>query len=138
MTPLTAAVTTNDSGPEPYTLVELAGEADVTGSDELQALLEAETRKRPALLIIEMSGLRFMDSAALQAILRAHLALGKSSGRLVLVSPHQVVARVLRMTEVDQLVPIYASVSEAAAGQRLQSLPPLARSCQLASETSTS
>ncbi len=101
---------------EPYTLVELAGEADVTGSEMLHGLLEAEVGKRPTLLIIEMSGLRYMDSAALQAVVRANLALGRDGGRLVLVSPHDTVARVLHMTEVDQLVPVYASVEDAAGG----------------------
>ena len=115
--PLTASVTLHDAGPEPYTLVELAGEADVTGSETLHALLAAETRKKPGLLVIDMSALRFMDSAALQAILRAHLVLGKNGGRLALVSPHDTVARVLQMTEVDRLVPVYASVNEALSRQ---------------------
>ena len=115
VTPLTASVTTDDSGPQPFTLVELAGEADVTGSDTLHALLEAEISKQPGLLIIEMSALRYMDSAALQAILRAHLALGKCGGRLALVSPHDTVARVLRMTEVDRILPVYPSIADAAA-----------------------
>ncbi len=111
--PLTTSVTVHDRGPEHYTLVELAGEADATGSEALHALLQSQTRQKPALLIIEMSALVFMDSSALQAILRARLALEKSGGRLVLVSPHDTVARVLEMTEVDQIVPVYASVAEA-------------------------
>jgi len=115
VTPLTASVTTDDSGPQPYTLVELAGEADVTDIKTLQAVLEAETGKRPGLLIIEMSALRYMDSAALQEILRAHVALQADGGRLALVSPHDTVARVLAMTEVDQVVPVYASVADATA-----------------------
>ncbi|MBV9384739.1 MAG: STAS domain-containing protein [Streptosporangiaceae bacterium] len=114
MAPLTATVTTHDSGPEPYTLVELAGEADVTGSEALHLLLEAETLKRPGLLIIEMSGLRYMDSSALQAIVRAYRALDNDGGRLALVSPGATVARILHMTEVDRLVPVCASVEEAA------------------------
>jgi anti-sigma B factor antagonist len=114
VTPLTASVTINETGPEPYTLVELAGEADVTGSDTLHALLQAQTSKRPGLLIIEMSALRYMDSAALQEILSAHLALGKAGGRLAIVSPHETVARVLHMTEVDRVVRVYASVADAA------------------------
>jgi len=112
VTPLTALVTVE----APYTLVELAGEADVTGIQSLNAVLEAETSKRPGLLIIEMSGLRYMDSAALHAILRAHLALGKTSGRLALVSPSDAVARLLQMTEADQVVPVYPSIADAAAG----------------------
>jgi anti-sigma B factor antagonist len=111
--PLTASVTVHDFGPEPYTLVELAGEADVTGTETLHALLVSQTRKKPGLLVIDMSALRFMDSAALQVILRAHLALGKDGGRLALVSPHDTVARVLQMTEVDRVVPVYASLDEA-------------------------
>lgn len=111
--PMTASVTIHDSGAQAYTLIELSGEADVTGSETLHALLEAEARKRPGLLVLEMSALRFMDSSALQAILRAHLVLDKDGGRLALVSPHDTVARVLEMTEVDKIVPVYPSVSEA-------------------------
>jgi anti-sigma B factor antagonist len=111
---LTASVTIDSSGPEPYTLVKLTGEADVTGAETLQALLEAETGKRPGLLIIEMSALRFLDSAALQAILRARLSLDKAGGRLVLVSPTEAVGRVLRLTEADRIVPVYASIEDVA------------------------
>jgi anti-sigma B factor antagonist len=112
VTPLTASVTVEAS----YTLVELAGEADVTGIQAMNALLEAETSKRPPLLIIEMSTLRYVDSAALHAILRAHVALSKAGGRLALVSPLDAVARVLQMTEADQVVPVYASIADAVAG----------------------
>lgn len=115
MATLTASVTHHDCAPVAYILVELAGEADVTGSETLRALLETQTRTKPGLLVIDMSGLRFMDSAALQAILRAHKALGKDGGRLALVSPHDTVARVLQMTEVDRIVPVYDSVDAARA-----------------------
>jgi anti-sigma B factor antagonist len=111
--PLTVSVAVRSSGPQPYTLVELTGDADVTGGETLRGVLEAETRKKPGLLVIEMSGLRFMDSSALQAIVRANLALAADGGRLALVAPRDTVARVLRMTEVDQLVPVHASVEEA-------------------------
>jgi anti-anti-sigma factor len=96
-------------------VLALAGEADVTSSDMLYATLEAQVRDRPRLLIIDMSALRFMDSSALQAILRASVALRESGGRLALVSPRDVVARVLEMTEADRLVPVHASVAEAVA-----------------------
>jgi hypothetical protein len=34
------------------------------------------------------------------------------------VNPHHIVARVLRMTEADKIVPVYASVREAALSVR--------------------
>ena len=110
---LTPSVTVHDSGQVRYTLVELAGEADVTTSDTLHALLEAEARKKPSLLIIDLSQLSFMDSATLQAILRVHRMLGNDGGVLALASPHNSVARILEMTEADRIVPVYASVQEA-------------------------
>ena len=116
MATLTASVTVHETGTEPYTLVELAGEADAVGSEELHSVLDAQTRKRPGLLILEMSALRYLDSAALQAIVRANLALRRDGGRLVLVSPRDTVAQVLQMTEVDQMVPVCASVHDALAG----------------------
>lgn len=96
--------------------MELAGEADITGSEMLHSVLEAEIRRRPRLLVLEMSRLRYMDSVALQSLVWANLALRKDGGRLALVSPHATVAQVLHMTEIDRLVPVYPSVAEATSG----------------------
>jgi anti-anti-sigma factor len=112
--PLKASVTVHDS----YVVLELAGEADVTSMTTLESLLRDETRKEPGLLIIDLSELSFMDSSALQVILRAHRALAANGGVLALVNPHHIVARILRMTEADKIVPIYASVREAALSVR--------------------
>jgi len=113
---LTTSVTTVESDGEPYTLVELAGEADVTNSDVLREALEAEVAKQHGTLIIDLSGLRFMDSSALHVILRASRAMDRQGGVLALASPREPVAKMLRLTAADQLIPVYSSVSEATAG----------------------
>jgi anti-sigma B factor antagonist len=113
---LTATVATVESGSEPYTLVELVGEADVTNSDALRDVLDAEVAKQPRTLIIDLSGLRFMDSSALHVILRANRAMDRQGGVVALACPREPVAKMLRLTAADQLVPIYPSVSEASAG----------------------
>ncbi len=69
---LTVSVTARESAGEPYTLVEIAGEADVTNTDELRRLLDDEVSQQPRTLIIDLSGLRFMDSSALHALLRVN------------------------------------------------------------------
>jgi anti-sigma B factor antagonist len=97
-------------------LVELAGEADVSNSGQLRETLDAEVAKRPRTLVIDLSGLRFMDSSALHVILRANREMGRQGGVLSLASPRQPVAKMLRLTAADQLVPVYASVREATAG----------------------
>jgi anti-sigma B factor antagonist len=113
---LTTSVATVESEGEPHTVVELVGEADVTNSDTLRDVLDAEVAKQPPTLIIDLSGLRFMDSSALHVILRANRAMDRQGGVLALASPREPVAKMLRLTAADQLVPVYASVEDASAG----------------------
>lgn len=113
---LTTSVATVDSDSEPYTLIELTGEADVTNSDALRDVLDAELAKQPRSLIIDLSGLRFMDSSALHVLLRANRVMDRQGGVLALASPREPVAKMLRLTAADQLIPVYTSVGEATAG----------------------
>ena len=113
---LTTSVATVESASEPYTLVELVGEADVTNCDALREVLEAEVAKQPRTLIIDLGGLRFMDSSALHVILRANRTMARQGGVLALASPRQPVAKMLRLTAADQLIPVYPTVAEATAG----------------------
>ena len=113
---LTTSVATVESGSEPYTLVELVGEADVTNSDALREVLDTEVAKQPRTLIIDLSGLRFMDSSALHFILRANPTLDGLGCEVALAGPRDPVAKMLRLTAADQLIPVYQSVSDASAG----------------------
>ena len=111
---LTVSVTARESAGEPYTLVEIAGEADVTNTDELRRMLDEEVSQQPRTLIIDLSGLRFMDSSALHALLRVNRSLDRQGGVLALVSPQPAVAKILRLTTADRLIPVFGSVAEAA------------------------
>lgn len=113
---LTTSVATAESDSEPYTLVVLDGEADVTNCNALRGVLEAEVAKQPRTLIIDLSGLRFMDSSALHVILRVNRTMDRQGGVLALASPRDPVAKMLRLTAADQLLPVYPSVDEATAG----------------------
>ena len=113
---LSTAVATVESDGDPYTLVEVSGEADVTNGDSLRELLDAEVAKQPRTMILDLSGLRFLDSSALHVILRANRAMDRLGGVLALASPREPVAKMLRLTAADQLIPVYASVREATAG----------------------
>ena len=79
---LTTSVATVESESEPYTLVELVGEADVTNSDALREVLDAEVAKQPRTLIIDLSGPALHGSSALHVILRANRAMDRQGGVL--------------------------------------------------------
>ena len=113
---LKVSVKARESADQPYTLMEISGEADVTNTDELRRLLDEEVAQQPRTLIVDLSGLRFMDSSALHALLRANRSLDRQGGVLALVSPQAPVAKILRLTTADRLIPVFDTVAEAAAG----------------------
>lgn len=113
---LTTSVTQVESASDPYTLVTLDGEADVTNSATLWDTLQAQLATQPRTLVIDLAGLRFMDSSALHVILRATRAMDRHGGVLALARPQDTVARMLTLTAADQLIPVYTSITEAATG----------------------
>jgi anti-sigma B factor antagonist len=115
---LTVDVPARESAGQPYTVVAVRGEADVTNRDSLGAALDAEVALQPRVLIVDLSGLRFMDSSALHVLLRANRALDRHGGAMSLVAPQAAVAKMLRLTTADRLIPVFGSVAEAARGLR--------------------
>src|ERR1700722_9600621 len=93
-------------------VVVLSGDADVTGQ-VLEDVLAAEAAKDPALLLVDLSAVSFMDSWSLHVVLRAMR--GRRAGGAVggLVCPSGPVRRVLELTGAGQLVPVFESVAEA-------------------------
>ena len=63
---------------------------------------------------MDVSRLTFIDSSALTVLVRASKKLAQDGGGLALADPTPTVARLLRLTEIDQVLPVYASVEEAA------------------------
>jgi anti-anti-sigma factor len=101
------------------TVIALAGESDVYTYDQLRGALEAEAAKGVALLIVDLSGLEFMDSSGVQVLLDTRVMMSDRGGKLALAGPRNTVARVLNLVGADQLIPVYASVEEAQAGTQL-------------------
>lgn len=113
---LTVTVPSRESDGQPYTLMAIAGEADVTNREDLRGALDVEVAREPHMLIVDLSGLRFMDSSALHVILQANRALDRHGGMMALVAPQEAVAKMLRLTTADRLVPVFRSVADAVAG----------------------
>lgn len=107
------SVTTFNAGGETYVVIGLAGEADATSSDTLREILNAEVSRGPRSVVLDLSQLKFLDSATLHVVLRANRALDRRGCVLMLADPSEAVAKVLRLTATDQLIPVYGSVHEA-------------------------
>jgi anti-anti-sigma factor len=97
----------------PHTVVELSGEADLNDSAALRDMLAEQTADPSAALVLDLSRLRFTDSAAPHVILVAGRSVAGRSGGLALAAPLEPVRRILQLSGADQLVPVYESVAGA-------------------------
>lgn len=114
MTELSVSVTVHDGEDGPCTVISLVGEADVS-TPAMGEALDAEVARHPRLLVVDLSALSFIDSAALSVLMRSHRALHRNGGIMALVSPSPAVARVLELIDIAHVIPIYASLNEATA-----------------------
>jgi anti-anti-sigma factor len=76
--------------------VVLSGESDVSAAAELTAAPTMQIVADARHLTVDLSGLRFADSASIQAFVRADRALKADGGTMELVTPEPAVARVRR------------------------------------------
>jgi anti-sigma B factor antagonist len=91
-------------------VVRLSGEADTSVAGRLGEALNAQITADTRCLTVDLSGLRFADSAAVRTLIDAHLALKKQGGTLELASPQPLVARSLSLLGVDQVIPVRPQV----------------------------
>lgn len=79
----------------------LGGELDLATVSELREQLDEAVRSRGA-VVIDLSGLRFIDSSGLHMLVGAEQDLGAGGGQLVLVRGPRAVHRVFELTGLDR------------------------------------
>jgi anti-sigma B factor antagonist len=93
----------------------LRGELDVTDATRFARALPVAATSGFR-VIVDLAGLAFMDCSGLSALVSARVQARRAGGDLALAAPQQPVARLLFLTDVAGLLPVYASVAEAANG----------------------
>ncbi|WP_435271129.1 STAS domain-containing protein [Streptomyces sp. 1222.5] len=98
-------------------LVTLNGTLDHHTSAQLPASLHALLpAARPAVLL-DLSGLSFIDSTGLTCLLQVRRAVNDAGGAIDLIAPSPPVTRLLNLTGIDQVFPIHSDRSTAQARQ---------------------
>jgi anti-sigma B factor antagonist len=93
-------------------VVRVAGVLTIHTLFNFQSALRAETA---AALILDFSGVSYVDSAGLGAIVGAMLSVQKAGRKFLLAGANQRVTALMEMTNVQKLLPNYASVELAEA-----------------------
>ena len=90
-------------------------EIDITNVGQLQAaLLHAAARPGPA-LVVDMTRTRFCDSAGLHALIGAHKRAQAEGRQVRLAVTGAQVRRILALTALNRLIPVYTSLDQACA-----------------------
>lgn len=93
--------------------VRLPGEIDLTGAAAVLAALTAALDDGAKVVIADMSGTTFCDSGGVASLVRAHQHAVANQARLRLVTATPGVERILSLTGVDTLVPVFPTVGDA-------------------------
>jgi anti-sigma B factor antagonist len=107
-----------------HAVVELRGELDLSNAPALRERLLDIAATQSASLILDLSGLTFMDSTGISVLVAAERRAHQLGGSLSLAGPQKVVARVLHITSLDRHFPTFGTVEEAVAGRDAE--PPVA------------
>jgi anti-sigma B factor antagonist len=93
-------------------IVELAGELDLYNAEELRSALHEATARTPARLVIDLSGVEFIDSTALGVLVEARRRLANRRAFL-LAGPGRDVRRTLEVSGLDRHFGVFESVDAA-------------------------
>src|SRR6185437_312723 len=107
---LEISVVAGEAGP----VLTLSGEADLTTVAELTEALTAQLAIGARHLTVDLSRLRFADSAVIRALVLADRTLKQRGGGLALAHPQPVVARALSLLGVDQAIEVRDGLSAGA------------------------
>jgi anti-sigma B factor antagonist len=98
-------------------VVTLPHEIDITNSRDVGVSLQAAVRPHLALLIADLSTTTFLDSTGVREVVQAYRKAHQSGTDLRLVVPDGQVLRILAISGVDTLLPIYPDVAAAIEGK---------------------
>ncbi len=84
-------------------VVQASGEIDLGNVDAFRTAIETASRESPRGFVIDLSGVQYMDSAGVQAVLSAYRLVTDAGGRLALVIAHPNVRVIFEVIGADRL-----------------------------------
>ena len=95
-----------------HAVVTMPDEIDVTNSARVVSLLAGVAAERPDIITADMTGTNFCDSSGIHALARGHRLTAANGGELRLAVGASPAARVLQLTGLDQVLPVFADVQQ--------------------------
>ena len=88
---------------DPANVLPLEGEIDLHVAPRLEGSLARITKKRPPQVVVDLSGVTFIDSSGLAVLIRAMQDIQKYGGKLTLSGMNDHVRPIFEMARLDQV-----------------------------------
>lgn len=96
-------------------IISVRGEIDWATAPILREALAGAMAADPPRIILSLAEVTFLDSAGLSVLIRAHRHAAERRGWVRLAGPGRRVSEILRITDVDRIVPIHPTLDAALA-----------------------
>ncbi len=105
----------NEERPD-ATIVAVAGELDVESAPQLDEHLTAAIDGTPTLLVVDLSGVDFLDSTGLGVLIKAYARQRDAGSEFAVVASADRITKVFRITGMDSALSVHADLESALAG----------------------
>jgi anti-sigma B factor antagonist len=96
-------------------VLPLAGEIDLHVSPTIRTSLNRMIAKKPKRLVVDLSGVSYIDSAGLGAVIEAMQEVEAYGGKFALAGMQETVRSIFKMLRLDQVFSIFPDVDAALA-----------------------
>ena len=94
-------------------VLKVSGMAGVEVAGQLSRALQEAAVKKPALLVVDLSGLSFISSTGLGGLVAAHVTCNKTGTTMCLINPRPFIRQILNVTKLSNLLVVRDSLDEA-------------------------
>jgi anti-anti-sigma factor len=109
-------ITTSSATDGDVTVLSVAGEIDMTTAPAFEAAIAVVLENEPGALIIDLSGVEFLDSAGLTVLMRTHHR-RVGAGHFAVVA-ERACRRPMELIGLDKLFAVYPTIADAEAAVR--------------------
>ncbi len=106
----------------PWTVLSVGGDLDVVGAPDLRQAVVTAVADGSRLLALDLSGLDFVDSFGIGAVVGALKRLRQRGGDLALVCPSPRIRRVFEICDLDRILALHDSIGSVAEAERIGSV----------------
>jgi anti-sigma B factor antagonist len=109
------SLTISDRQSDGFHVIELAGDIDLNSARDLRAHFVERITDPASRVVVDLTGVDFMDSSGLGALVGGW-QLTRDQGLFRIAGANRTVRRVLEITGMDGVFPLFPAVADATAG----------------------